>query len=138
MITSYDNTFELVVIEAHVGGNATSLDVRLVVDTGCAHTTLRPALAQMLGYGIDRRVRPSAVRTAIGVEYGYMVRVATLDALGHGFSDVPVHVYELATGDDIDGLLGLSFLNQLNYEIRAREGIIIAERADTGPVSGGS
>ena len=36
--------------------------------------------------------------------------------------DYRIHVFELATGNDIDGLLGLSFLNELNYEVRSKEG----------------
>jgi hypothetical protein len=37
-----------------------------------------------------------------------------------------VHVFDLGH-DDIDGLIGLNFLNQLNYEIRSAERRILVE-----------
>lgn len=129
VITGYDPTRDLIIVKAHVQGEAAALDVHLVLDTGCAQCTLRPAVANALGYGVERQIRSTAVRTALGVEHGYMINLAAFDALGHGFREFPVNVFALAGGDDIDGLLGLRFLNELNYEIRAREGIIIAEKA---------
>jgi hypothetical protein len=39
---------------------------------------------------------------------------------------VLVHVFDLGH-DDIDGLVGLNFLNQLNYEIRSTERRILVE-----------
>jgi len=44
--------------------------------------------------------------------------------------DYRVHVFDLATGDDIDGLIGLSLLNEFNYEVRSREGRLRVERID--------
>ena len=43
--------------------------------------------------------------------------------------DYLIHVFDLATSDDIDGLLGLSFLDLFNYEVRSKEGRIRVERA---------
>lgn len=132
VITAYDAREALIVVTARVEGPTADLEVRLVLDTGCGHCTLRPSVVRELGYREQHSLRPTSVRTALGVEQGFLLEVAALDALGHGFEHVPVNVFELAIGDDIDGLLGLSFLNQLNYEIRARDGVIVAERADTG------
>ena len=39
--------------------------------------------------------------------------------LGLAAEDFPVHVFDL--GSDISGLVGLNFLNQVNYEIRSAE-----------------
>lgn len=53
-------------------------------------------------------------------------------ALGFVVPDYRIHVFDLATGDDIDGLIGLSFLsflNELNDEVRSREGRLRVERA---------
>jgi len=39
--------------------------------------------------------------------------------LGLSAESFPVHVFDL--GGDVSGLVGLNFLNQLNYEIRSAE-----------------
>ena len=43
--------------------------------------------------------------------------------------EVRIYAQDLPSGWDIDGLLGLSFLRHLNYEVRSLEGRILAERA---------
>jgi len=50
-------------------------------------------------------------------------------ALGFVVPDYRIHVFDLATGDDINGLIGLSFLTQFNCEFRFAEGRIRVERA---------
>ena len=42
---------------------------------------------------------------------------------------VEAHAQDLPAGWDIEGLIGLSFLRQFNYEIRSLEGRILVERA---------
>jgi hypothetical protein len=49
-------------------------------------------------------------------------------SLGFTLSDFPVNVFDLADRYGFDGLLGLNFLNQFNYEIRSEEGRIIVEK----------
>ena len=39
-----------------------------------------------------------------------------------------VNVFDLANGFGLDGLIGLSFLNQFNYEVRSAEGRILVEK----------
>jgi len=68
------------------------------------------------------------VRTAIGKEHGYLLRVSRFSTLGFSDSDVRVHVFDLPDGFGIDGLLGLSFLRQFNIELRLAEGRLLAER----------
>jgi hypothetical protein len=40
-----------------------------------------------------------------------------------------VHAHDLPEGWAIHGLIGLSFLRQLNYEIRSTEGRLLVDRA---------
>jgi hypothetical protein len=70
------------------------------------------------------------MRSAVGREEGYMLRVARFACLGYREESFRVHVQDLPEGWGIEGLIGLSFLRQLNYEVRSREGRILAERAD--------
>jgi len=56
------------------------------------------------------------------------MRAMRFAALGFTTKDFRVHVHDLPEGIGIDGLLGLSFLKQFNYEIRSAEGRILATR----------
>jgi predicted aspartyl protease len=47
---------------------------------------------------------------------------AVLGLAAEGF---PIHVFDL--GSDLSGLVGMNFLNQLNYEIRSAERRILVE-----------
>jgi hypothetical protein len=68
-------------------------------------------------------------RSAIGKEQGWTLRVSRFSTLGFEVPNYRIHVFDLATGDDIDGLIGLSFLKQCNCEFRFTEGRIWVERA---------
>jgi hypothetical protein len=71
------------------------------------------------------------VRAAIGKEQGYTLRVARFASLGFAVPDLRIHVFDLATGWGIDGLVGLSFLRQFNYQVRSAEGRVLVERTTT-------
>ena len=103
--------------------------LRLVVDTGAAETIIVPEVLDELGYSARQAERRTVLRSAVGREEGYLIRIARFACLGHQSSDFLVHAHDLPEGWEIDGLIGLSFLRQLNYEIRSREGRILVERA---------
>jgi clan AA aspartic protease (TIGR02281 family) len=124
--SSFDRDGDLIVVEAILLGPRGRHPVRLVLDTGAALTTLVPAVAEAAGYSERDRVMRSVVRSAVGVEHSYVVRVAELAALRFVMTDFAVNVCELGHG--IDGLLGMNFLNELNYEIRSDEGRILVEK----------
>jgi len=81
-----------------------------------------------LGYSARDAERLTAVTSAIGTERGYTIRVARFAALGFTSNDFRIHAHDLPEGIGIDGLLGLSYLKQFNYEIRSAEGRILVER----------
>jgi predicted aspartyl protease len=87
---------------------------------------MTPELAADIGYSARDGIRRTRVHTAIGSEQGYVLEVATLSVLGVAMRSFPVHVFDLGH-DDIDGLVGLNFLNQLNYEVRSAEHRILVE-----------
>jgi hypothetical protein len=68
------------------------------------------------------------MRSAVGREHGYLIRVARFSCLGHREDDYRVHVQDLPETWGIEGLIGLTFLGLLNYEIRSAEGRILATR----------
>jgi len=124
--TQFEPDDDIIVVTARITGPRGSAFARLVLDTGAVMTTLTPELAVTIGYTARDGIRRTRVHTAIGSEEGFLLSVAKLTALGVVASNVLVHVFDLGH-DDIDGLVGLNFLNQLNYEIRSTERRILVE-----------
>jgi hypothetical protein len=60
-------------------------------------------------------------------ETGYILRVSELTVLGFTLARFPVNVFDLGH-DDIDGLLGMNFLSDFNYDIRSSERRILVEK----------
>ena len=56
------------------------------------------------------------------------IRVSRFTALGFTCSDFLVHAFDITDRADIDGLIGLDYLKQFNYEIRSADGRILVER----------
>ena len=112
-----------------VTGPRRATQLRLVVDTGAALTTIVPHVVDELGYSPRQGEQITSVTSAIGKERGYMLRVSRIASLGFSFDDFSVHVHDLPEGIGIDGLLGLSFLRRFNYEVRSVEGRILIDRA---------
>jgi predicted aspartyl protease len=118
---------ELIIVEAFLTGPMRTGVGRFVLDTGAVFTTMTPELAELIGYSARDGVRRTRVRTAVSSEEGYLLRVAELDVLGLAMPGFAVHVFDLGH-DDIDGLVGLNFLSELNYEIRSAERRILVEK----------
>jgi clan AA aspartic protease (TIGR02281 family) len=119
---------ELIFVRGRIAGPLGTTTVRFVLDTGAVYTTITPEVADDIGYSARDGTRRTRVRTAIGSEQGYVLPVSELSALGVAMRNFPVHVFDLGH-DDVDGLVGLNFLNHLNYEIRSAERRIFIEPA---------
>lgn len=122
--TAFELDGDLIVVDA-VGPRGQA-DVRLVLDTGAVLTTLTPTVAGSIGFTSSARVARSVTRTAAAVEHGYIVRLTQLSALGFTVPHVHVDVADLGHG--IDGVLGMNFLSDFNFEVRPAERRILAEQ----------
>lgn len=124
--TSFELDGDLIVVDAIAIGPSGQAEVRLVLDTGAVLTTLIPTIAESIGYTSAARLARSVIRTAAAVEHGYTVRLVRLSTLGFTVPDLHVDVAELGHG--IDGVLGMNFLSDFNFEIRPAERRILVER----------
>ncbi|MBC7978560.1 MAG: clan AA aspartic protease [Myxococcales bacterium] len=113
-------------MRGRVVGPSGATTVRFVLDTGATYTTITPEVAEELGYGERDQLRTTRVQTALGSEHGYVIAVAKISVLGVAARGLAVHIFDLGY-DDVDGLIGLNFLSQLNYEIRSAEHRILVE-----------
>ena len=126
--TRFEDVRDLLVVKARVWGRNGRMQVALALDTGSAETVIVPEVVDRLGYSPREGVAITRVRSAVSEEQGYTLRVRQFETLGFAITNFPVHVFDLAEGFGIDGLVGLSFLNQFNYEVRSRERLIRVER----------
>ena len=131
--TRFDPSSDLVIVRARIWsrhhGQAAWLN--LALDTGSSETVIRASAADDLGYGARDGEATTTVRSALGKEHGYTLRVARFAALGYTIPEFRLHVFDLAEGFGIDGLLGLSFLRQFNYTVRSEEGRLLVEPVGT-------
>jgi clan AA aspartic protease (TIGR02281 family) len=127
LATPFVTDDDLIIVEALVTGPRGTLSGRFVVDTGAAVTTMTHELAESLGYTPRDGFRRTKVHTAIGAEEGYVLRVSEFTVLGFTLTSFPINVFDLGH-DDIDGLLGMNFLSDFNYEVRSSEHRILVEK----------
>jgi clan AA aspartic protease (TIGR02281 family) len=114
----------LIIVEAVVvGKNGRTTEARLVVDTGSSATTLTPKVVRRIGYSRRDAYKDATVTTAVGQERGYWIHVAELDVLGVVTPDFPITVFPLGHRD-IDGVVGMNFLRNFNFEVRPDERLI--------------
>ena len=122
-IVPFDPDDDLIIVTAEVyGRHDDSRRVTLALDTAASHTHISSGIIDELGYSPAEGEAITSVRSAIGKETGYTLRVKRFESLGFGFDDFLIHVHDLPDGFGIDGLLGLSFLKRFNYEIRSAGG----------------
>jgi predicted aspartyl protease len=126
-LTTFDPSLELIYIQAWVTGpRGNEQELRLVFDPGASYTQIQPAILDSLGYNPRDGERITRVGTVAGQEHGYLIRVVRFRALGFELQDCRINAMDL--DEDIDGLLGLSFLRNFNYEVRSRAGEIRTRR----------
>lgn len=130
-VTRFDPASDLIIVKARIWGPAGKTPASLAVDTGSAHTVIAAGLIDDLGYSPRHGEQIATVRTAVGKEQGYLLRVSRFWALGFAVPDFRVHVFDLPDGFGIDGLIGLSFLRAFNVELRLAEGRLLVDRLDT-------
>ncbi len=118
-VTAFDRDRDLIMVRAYVWGPHGRTRLSLALDTGSAMSVVAPQVLDELGYNPRDGEAITTVRTAVGKELGYTLRVSRFAALGYELADHPVHVFDLATGHDLDGLIGLNFLRHFDYEVRS-------------------
>jgi len=126
--TRFDPQAELIMVDATLRGPRDIKIVRMAIDTASAATVIVPEVLDDIGYSVRDGTGRTSVTTAVGKEHGFLLKVAEFEALGFMLPEFTVNVFDLANGFGLDGLIGLSFLNQFNYEVRSAEGRILVEK----------
>jgi len=130
-VTRFAPNDALIIVTARVWGPRGDKQLSLAFDTAATQTHVVPEFLDQIGYGPQHGDRITSITSAIGDEPGYMMPVTRFTALGFTMTNFRIHVHDLPETLGIQGLLGLSFLRQFNYEIRSAEGRIVASRTGT-------
>lgn len=130
-VTRFHAAGDLIIVSGQIWGprGQKGPRLRLVLDTGASETIVIPEVLDELGYSPREGDAITTLRSAVGHEPGYLIRIARFACLRFECTDFQVHAHDLPEGWGIQGLVGLSFLRRFNYEIRSIEGRILVERA---------
>jgi predicted aspartyl protease len=129
-VTRFDRTRELIIVGGRVwGAHGAPAPLRLAFDTAAAETIIVPEVLDELGYSARQGDAITVLRSAVGREEGYLIRVQRFACLGFQLSDFRVHAHDLPDGFALDGLIGLSFLRRFDYQVRSHQGRILVEPA---------
>jgi clan AA aspartic protease (TIGR02281 family) len=98
-------------VQATVNGRTRAL---FLLDTGASYCVIAPALARALA--LPPTGSFATVLTANGAVRAPVVRLRSLDLEGTRALDIQAIVHD-AVGPQIDGVLGLNFLNRYRYAV---------------------
>jgi hypothetical protein len=117
------------VVQARLWGPAGDGALLLALDTAATITLIKPQVLRRFGYDERSYVRKTSISSAIGAEPGHELDVERLSTLGNSAMPFTVHAHELPEQYDIDGLLGLNFLDHFDYTIYSLRDQIAVEPA---------
>ena len=113
----FDPNATAVIVSVKING----VPARMIVDTGASRTVLSKRLASRAGIE-PAGPQGAIVATALGKTWLPGGRADHISLGGASLSDVPVFIQNSDDGsfdDDVDGLLGLSFLGNFHVQIGA-------------------
>lgn len=116
-------------MQAWLWGPAGEGPLVLALDTAATFTLIKPAVLRRFGYDERSYLIPTKISSALGAEPGHLLDVERLGSLGHSIGPLKVHAHELPEQYDLDGLLGLNFLDYFDYTVYSVRGEIAVEAA---------
>ena len=106
------------VVHATVNGNQRGV---FLLDTGASYCVLTPNAARRLN--VPSSSAHVSLRTANGVVQAPLVRLSSIDVGGSRARDVQAVVHD-AVAAPLDGIIGLSFLNNFTYAVDPRRKVL--------------
>jgi len=119
-----DRREPLIVIPVGLKGKSSSYIVNMALDTGATFVMIPWDVAENLGYDpaiSDERI---SITTASTVEKVPLITLDEINVLGHPKKKVKVAIHDLPPKSRVDGLLGLSYLNNFNLKLMFKEGYL--------------
>jgi clan AA aspartic protease (TIGR02281 family) len=119
-----DRKASLIVIPVNLVGKSASYIVNMAIDTGATFVMIPWDVAEHLGYDPAISEERISITTASTVEKVPLITIREMEVLGRSKKNVKVAVHDLPPKSRVDGLLGLSFLNDFNLKLMFKKGYL--------------
>lgn len=119
-----DRKASLIVIPVNLVGKSASYIVNMAIDTGATFVMIPWDVAEHLGYDPTTSEERISITTASTVEKVPLITIKEMEVLGRLRKNVKVAVHDLPSKSRVDGLLGLSFLNDFNLKLMFKKGYL--------------
>jgi len=106
------------IVHATLNGNVSGV---FLLDTGASYCVIGPGTARRLN--VPETGEEMEVRTANGTVRAPVVHLRSLDVGGNRAHDVPAIIHT-AVGPPLDGIIGLSYLNNFSYSIDPKRHVL--------------
>jgi clan AA aspartic protease (TIGR02281 family) len=113
-----DGTGSSWLVRATINGTFTG---RFLIDTGASLCVLAPSVARRLQ--LPATAEEAELHTANGTVRAPVVHLKTVDVGGNRARDVPA-VVQNAVGSALDGIIGLSYLDNFSYAIDPKRHVL--------------
>lgn len=117
---SYRTVNNLILLPVILYGKRGPISGEFVLDTGASVTVLDHSVVTLLGYSVRDGIGISTVSSVVGKEQGYRLQVEAFETLGKHISKHEVVCHDLIT-QGVEGLIGMSFLEQFDWCIHPKE-----------------
>lgn len=97
-----------------------------IVDTGASLVSLKSATAESLGIEMDPK-RQAVIRTAKGMRTASLITIDRIEIKGIEAKNVQGVILDENLGPGVEGLLGQSFLNEINARIDVKKKVMVIE-----------
>lgn len=113
----------LIIIPAFIQGAQNRYNFHLILDTGASLTTLDPFVLMAFQFSEFDYLGPSTVRSPVGKEKGFRIRIADFQCLGKRVGALEIACHPLGL-QHVDGLLGMNFLENFDFCIYPQQNLI--------------
>jgi clan AA aspartic protease (TIGR02281 family) len=90
---------------------------KMALDTGARITVITPRIAEEIGFKLSEAGPAGKVTSATGDARAPLVTIKAVSILGLEVRNVRAICHALPPGLQLDGILGINFLNRFNVEI---------------------
>lgn len=124
---NFDPKASIIILEATLTGKGPKRKLNLVLDTGATYVLIPSFIARIMGYDPEVSTKRIPLTTVSGEETAPMVKVESISVLGKQVKNVEVICHDLPASGRVDGLLGLSFLQNFKLVLDFKKGILVLE-----------